>query len=77
VLIECVLNAAGVLTWDYPWWSRTAPWLIFLIGYLTFFVVAFWVYDMENLKSKFITVGSIWGVVILSLILFIPVLGWI
>lgn len=77
VLIECVLNAAGVLTWDYPWWSRTAPWFIFLIGYLTFFVVAFWVYDMENLKSKLITVGSIWGVVILSLILFIPVLGWI
>lgn len=77
VLIECVLNAAGVLTWDYPWWSRTAPWLIFLIGYLTFFVVAFWVYDMENLKSKLITVGSIWGVVILSLIMFIPVLGWI
>ena len=77
VVVECILNAAGALTWDYPWWSRTAPWLIFLIGYLTFFIAAFWVYDMKTIKSKLIAVGTIWGVVILSLIIFIPVLGWI
>lgn len=77
VVVECILNAAGALTWDYPWWSRSAPWLIFLIGYLTFFIAAFWVYDMKTIKSKLITVGTIWGVVILSLIIFIPVLGWI
>ena len=77
VVVECLLNAAGALTWDYPWWSRTAPWLIFLIGYLTFFIAAFWVYDMKTIKSKLIAVGTIWGVVILSLIIFIPVLGWI
>jgi len=77
VVVECILNAAGALTWDYPWWSRTAPWLIFLIGYLTFFIAAFWVYDMKTMKSKLIAVGTIWGVVIVSLIIFIPVLGWI
>ena len=77
VVVECLLNAAGALTWDYPWWSRTAPWLIFLIGYLTFFIAAFWVYDMKTMKSKLIAVGTIWGVVIVSLIIFIPVLGWI
>lgn len=76
VVIECILNAAGMLTWDYPWWSRSAPWLIFLIGYVPFFLVSFWVYDMQKLKSKLITVGVIWTVVLASLLIFIP-MGWI
>ena len=77
VFVEYLLNGVGALTWDYPWWNRSAPWLIFLIGYLTFFVVAFWVHDMKTLKAKLITVGTIWAVVIISLILFIPILHWI
>jgi hypothetical protein len=77
VFIEYLLNAANALTWDYPWWNRGAPWLIFLFGYLTFFVVAFWVFDMKKMKNKLITVGSIWAVDILALILFIPILHWI
>jgi hypothetical protein len=77
VFIEVLLNGVGALTWDYAWWSRSAPWLIFLFGYLTFFIVAFWVHDMKTLKAKLITVGTIWAVVLLSLVLFIPVLRWI
>ena len=77
VFVEVLLNGVGALTWDYAWWSRSAPWLIFLFGYLTFFIVAFWVHDMKTLKAKLITVGTIWAVVLLSLILFIPVLRWI
>ncbi|MBE3110851.1 MAG: hypothetical protein IMZ46_10130 [Acidobacteria bacterium] len=77
VFVEYLLNGVGALTWDYPWWSRSAPWLIFLFGYLTFFVVAFWVHDMKTLKAKLITVGTIWAVVIISLIVFIPILHWI
>jgi vacuolar-type H+-ATPase subunit I/STV1 len=64
------------LTWDYTWWNRGAPWLIFLFGYLTFFVVAFWVFDMKTFKQKMITVGTIWGAAIVSLVVFIG-LGWI
>ena len=77
VFVEVLLNGVGALTWDYPWWNRSAPWLIFLVGYLTFFIVAFWVHDMKTLKAKLITVGAIWAVVIASLILFIPILHWI
>lgn len=77
VIIEVLLNAAGALTWDYSWWSAGAPWLIFLIGYLPFFAMAFWVHDMKTIKSKLIAVGTIWGIVIISLIVFIPILGWI
>jgi hypothetical protein len=77
VFVEYLLNSVGALTWDYSWWGRSAPWLIFLFGYLTFFVVAFWVFDMKTMKSKLITVGSIWALDILALIAFIPVLHWI
>ncbi len=36
VFVEVLLNLIGALTWDYPWWSAGAPWLIFLFGYLHF-----------------------------------------
>jgi len=77
VFIEYLLNSAGALTWEYPWWNRGAPWLIFLFGYLTFFVIAFWVFDMKTIKNQFLTIGTIWTTVIVSLIVFIPVLHWI
>ena len=77
VFVECLLNWVGALTWDYPWWSMGAPWLIFLIGYLPFFLVSFWVYDMEKLKSKLLTVGIILGFDILCLIVFMGIMKWI
>jgi hypothetical protein len=77
VFVEVLLNSVGALTWDYSWWGRSVPWLIFLFGYLTFFVVAFWVHDMRTMKGKLTVVGTIWAVVIVSLVLFIPVLHWI
>jgi len=77
VFVEYILNSAGALTWEYTWWNRSAPWLIFLFGYLTFFITAFWVYDMKTLKSKLTVVGVIWTIVIFSLIIFIPILHWI
>ena len=77
VFVEYLLNAAGALTWEYAWWGRGAPWLIFLFGYLTFFIVAFWVFDMKTMRAKLITVSSLWATAILALIFFIPVLHWI
>jgi len=77
VFVEYFLNQVNALTWEYTWWNRSAPWLIFLFGYLTFFIVAFWVYDMESFNKKLWAVGTIWGIDILSLILFVGVLGWI
>lgn len=77
VAIEVILNKVGALTWEFPWWNARVPWLIFLIGYLHFFAVSFWVYDMKTMKSKLITVGIIWAIVIISLVVFIPVLHWI
>ncbi len=75
VLMECFLNWCGVLTWEYSWWSRSCPWLIWLVGYLPFFTMAFVVHDMEKMKNKFITLGIIFGVDILCLIIF-GSMGW-
>jgi len=77
VFIEILLNGANALTWEYSWWSASAPWLIFLIGYLPFFLVSFWVFDMPTVKQKINTVGVIYAVDIVSLILFTAVLKWI
>ncbi|HUV89918.1 MAG TPA: hypothetical protein VMY80_09715, partial [Anaerolineae bacterium] len=77
VFVEVLLNAVGALTWDYAWWRAGVPWLIFLIGYLPFFLVAFWVFDMESVKQKVITVGSILGFDLVCLVVFGAILNWI
>jgi len=77
VIVEIIFNWANALTWDYAWWSAKAPWLIFLIGYLPFFLVSFWVFDMKDLRKKITTVGVIYAVDIISLVLFVGILRWI
>ena len=75
--IECLLNWVGALTWEYTWWNMGAPWLIWLIGYMPFFLMSFWVFDMKTVKSKLITVGTIAAVDGLALIIFMGILKWI
>ena len=77
VFVEVVLNAIGVLTWEYGWWNKSAPWLIFLIGYLPFFLVSFWVHDMESVRKKAAAIGVIYGVDIVGILLFGVILNWL
>jgi hypothetical protein len=77
VFVEILLNSVGALTWEYAWWGVRAPWLIFLIGYLPFFLVSFWVFDMESVQKKVMTVGTIFAVDIVGLVLFGAILGWV
>jgi hypothetical protein len=77
VFVEYLLNAVGALTWEYPWWNTGAPWLIFLVGYLTFFLVSFWVFDMASVKKKMIAVGAILGLDVICLVVFMGILKWI
>lgn len=79
VFVEILLNAAGVLIWTYWFWTASfvGVWLIFLFGYAPFFVVAFWVHDMEKLSSKIKTVGLIYGIGIAAVIIFMSILHWI
>jgi len=77
VIVEFWLNAIGALTWDYAWWSASSPLPIFLFGYLHFFLVSFWVYDMKTIKAKSMAVGVIYAVVITALVVFGAILGWL
>ncbi|MEW5828005.1 MAG: hypothetical protein AB1846_03875 [Chloroflexota bacterium] len=77
VFVEYLLNSANALTWDWPWWNRGAPWLIFLFGYLTFFVAAFWVYDMKTYRQKLYTVGGLWALDAALVLVFMVLLKWI
>jgi len=77
VFVEYLLNSVNALTWDYAWWNRGTPWLIFLFGYLWFFVFAFWVFDLKEIKQKVQVVGALWAVDILALIVFAGFLKWI
>lgn len=77
VFVEILLNVIGALTWDYSWWNASAPWLIFLIGYFHFFIISFWVHDMVKMKNKLITLGIIYGVDIVAILVFAVMLKWI
>ena len=77
VVVEVLLHATGYFHWDYWWWNTPFVPLIVVFGYLWFFLVAAWVFDMRDTKRQFRTV-SIFGAIDLGLILVCgPLLGWI
>ena len=43
--VELLLHALGVFHWYYWWWNVASFPVIVVLGYLTFYVVAFIVYD--------------------------------
>jgi hypothetical protein len=75
VIVEIFLNWCGVLSWDYPWWSAKAPYLIWLIGYVPFFAAAFLVHDMKSRRHQFTALAVIYGVDIAALVIF-GLIGW-
>ncbi|MGW4122815.1 hypothetical protein [Nocardia sp. NPDC004711] len=74
--VEVLLNKAGVLTWDWSWWHAGFPYLIWLLGYVPFFVACFYVHDLKTVRAKAIAVGAILGIDALALIVF-GSLGWL
>jgi len=77
VVVELLLNGAGLLTWDWPWWGRSMPIPIVLFGYGTFFVVSYWVFDLKSVKKQATVTGALLGFDALCLALFGGALGWI
>lgn len=77
VLVEIFLNHANALIWEYSWWGRGAPWLIFLLGYFPFFVVSYWVHDMTTVRAKVRAVSVIYAVDLAAAAIFGVGLGWI
>jgi hypothetical protein len=78
VFIECILNKGGHLVWEYPFWSRSfsGVWLIFLFGYLPFYVAIILVLSLKTNKKKIIAVSTIYAIAILMNIVAFGFLGW-
>ena len=77
VLVEVLLHAAGVFHWEYWWWNLPFVLPIVLVGYLWFFQVTAYVYDMKDTRRQVRFVGGMAAVVAAALLLFGPVLDWI
>ena len=78
VFIECVLNKAGLLVWEYAWWSRSfaGVWLIYLIGYFIFFAGVNILISLKTTKKKLTMLGIIYSVPILMNIIGLGIMGW-
>jgi hypothetical protein len=77
VVVELLLHADGVFHWYYWWWNVATFPVIVVFGYLTFYVVAFTVYDMPSRKRQLTTVGALATIDALGIIVFGVILGWI
>jgi len=74
--VELLLHADGVFHWYYWWWNVASFPVIVVLGYLTFYVVAFWVYYMPR-QRQLRVVGSLAALVLAAGLIFGPLLGWI
>lgn len=72
VFIEIILNLIGALQWNYWWWQPNFPWILFIIGYWPFFMVAYHVYDLPTTKQQVRFVSIMGALVIIALAVFIP-----
>jgi hypothetical protein len=77
VFVEVLLHAAGVFHWEYWWWNVPFVPLIVVFGYLWFFLLAAWVFDMRDTRRQARTVGAFAAFDIALILLFGVILGWI
>ena len=60
VLVEVFLHSTGYFTWEYWWWNVPFVPLIVVFGYMTFFGIAAWVFDMgANHRRQLRVVGTL------------------
>ena len=75
--VELLLHALGVFHWHYWWWNAASFPVIVVFGYLTFYVVAFLVYDAPRRSRQVAIVGSLAALDLVLGLVFGLVLGWI
>lgn len=78
LVVEMILNKAGMLVWEYPFWTRTLPGsiLIFFFGYFHFYVAIILVLKIKTLKNRWTAVGIIYAVPVVMNLVARLLLGW-
>ena len=77
VLVELLLHETGYFHWEYWWWNTPFVLPIVVFGYLWFFLIAAYVYDRPDDRSRLRVVGAMAAIVAASLVVFGPILNWI
>ncbi len=63
VAVEILLHATGYFHWEYWFWNVPFVPLIVIFGYMTFYGMAAWVFDMgQNHRRQLTVVGAVAGV---------------
>jgi hypothetical protein len=75
--VEELLHATGYFHWEYWWWNDVFFFPILILGYLWFFLIAAYVYDRPNNRSRVRIVATMASIVAVSLVVFGPVLEWL
>ena len=75
--VEVLLHGTGYFHWEYWWWNVPFVPLIVVFGYLWFFLIAGYVYDRPDNRSRLRIVGAMAAIVVISVLLFGVVLEWI
>ena len=77
VVVELFLESTGYFTWEYWWWNSPFVPLIVVFGYMTFFGIAAWIYDMgEDRRRQLRVVGTL-AAVDVALAVGLGVGGWL
>ena len=77
VAVELLLHETGYFHWEYWWWNTPFVLPIVIFGYLWFFLIAAYVYDLPDNRRRLRVVGVMASIVAASLVAFGPILNWI
>jgi hypothetical protein len=77
VAVELLLHADGAFHWYYSWWNVATFPVIVVLGYLTFYIVSFWVFYLPDVRAQVKAVGALATLVAAMALVFGPVLNWI
>jgi hypothetical protein len=77
VIVELFLESTGYFTWEYWWWNTPFIPLIVIFGYMTFFAIAAWIYDMGDDRGRQLrVVGGLAAVDVVLAVAF-GLAGWL
>jgi len=76
VTVEVLLNRAGLLVWEYTWWSWPHVWLIAVVYSGPWLLLA-WLHDRLTLRTKAVTAAALVAAMVLCHLVFATWLGWI
>ena len=77
VVVELFLESTGYFTWEYWWWNTHFIPLIVVFGYMTFFGIAAWVYDMGDDRRRQVRVVGGLAAIDAVLAVALGLAGWL